>query len=129
MNSIQKQKGGLLFLGIGALVLSILSIAGGVALIVNGAKAVAEQVSVGGIVMLVFGVILCILFVVGFIFATYSIFVGVALKATKGSIKQGNIAKEGGTVNMVKCDKCGTELKTGETACSNCGKKVEDMNK
>jgi RecJ-like exonuclease len=52
--------------------------------------------------------------------------VGTALTATTGSVKQGNIAKDGGTVNMVKCDKCGTERKDGETVCSECGKTFED---
>lgn len=129
MNKIQKQKGALLTMGIVSLVLAVLAIVGGVALIFNGAKTVSRDGSnVGSILMVVFGAIFCILFVVLFVFGIYGVFVASAEKATQGSIKEGNIAKDGGTVNMRKCDKCGTELKDDDTVCPNCGKKV-DMQK
>ena len=130
MNKIQKQKGALLTMGIVSLVLAVLAIVGGVALIFNGAKMASNDGSnVGSILMVVFGAILCILFVVLLVLGIYGVFVATAIKATQGSVKQGNIAKEGGAVNMRKCDKCGTELKDGDAVCPNCGKKVEDMQK
>lgn len=122
MNKIEKQKGGLLGLGIASLIGSVIVIALGVVLIIGGALNLAENVPTAGIIMLVFGGICCILFFATLIFGIYAVWVSVSLKATQGSIKEGNIAKEGGTVNMRKCDKCGTELKDGETVCSNCGK-------
>lgn len=128
MNTIQKQKGWLMGLGIGLMVLSIILICCGVPLLVGGIHAVSDAAnssSAGGVVMIVFGALMCILFAPGLILGIYYLWVGGYLSATKGSIKQGNIAKEGGTVNMVKCDKCGTEIKAGETVCSNCGKPVE----
>lgn len=119
MNSIQKQKGALIGLGVVLLVLSFLSAIFGVILIVSGS---ANLSSASGIIKLVFGIILSLLTFAFCPAGVKCVWVGSALKATKGSIKQGNIAKEGGTVNMKKCDKCGTEIKDGETVCSNCGK-------
>ena len=123
MNKIEKQKGMLVGLGIIAFVMAILTLVFGIILIVHGAGALGEA---GGIVKLLFGILLVILsFPLG-LFGAKCIWVALALNAVKGSIKEGNIAKEGGTVNMKKCDKCGTERKDGETACSNCGKPFEN---
>lgn len=122
MNSIEKQKGALIGVGVALLVLGALSVVFGVILIVSGASNLGGA---AGILKLVFGIILSLL---SFSFVPAGIkcvWVGGALKATHGSIKQGNIAKDGGTVNMTKCDKCGTEIKEGETVCSNCGKPYE----
>lgn len=126
MNTIKKQKGALISFGILSFILAILSSVFGVILTIKGASTVSEG---AGIVKLVFGIILIIAFIPLVIFAIKATFVGFSLTATEGSIKQGNIAKQGGTVNMKKCDKCGTELKDGETECSNCGKKIEDIKK
>ena len=121
MNSIQKQKVLLIGLGVVFIVIAILLASFGGFLTATGAVSLNTT---AGIVKLVFG----ILMLLGFFPCVWAgirfIWVGAVLIAVRGSIKMGNIAKEGGTVNMKKCDKCGTELKEGETECSNCGKKV-----
>lgn len=126
MNKIQRQKGGLLVLGIISFVVAILFVVFGVLLLVKGIGNVADNSTLAvGIIKIVIGAIMCLLFFPSISFGIYAIAITLAMKATKGSIKMGNIAKEGGTVNMRKCDKCGTELKDGETVCSNCGKEFK----
>ena len=122
MNIIQKQKAWLIALGVIAFVVSVLFLVFGLILTINGA---GNLNSATGIVKFVFGLIMLLLSVPACITGVRFVWVGCAMTATKGSIKMGNIAKDGGTVNMKKCDKCGTELKDGETECSNCGKKFE----
>ena len=123
MNTIQKQKGGLVILGILAIIAAVLFAVFGVLLLVRGISNVAAEGTLTvGIIKIVVGAIMCLLFLPTVGFGIYALAITLAMKATKGSIKMGNIAKEGGTVNMRKCDKCGTELKDGETVCSNCGK-------
>ena len=122
MNKIEKQKRALIILGVVIIALSVLSLVFGIVLTVSGAKDLSETIN---IIKLVFGILL-ILVSIPFGWASIKyIWVGAYLTATKGSINEGNIAKEGGTVNMKKCDKCGTEIKDGETVCSNCGKAIE----
>ena len=122
MNTIEKQKRALIILGVVIIALSVLSLIFGIILTVTGAKNLSETIN---IIKLVFGILL-ILVSIPFACASIKyIWVGAYLKATQGSIKEGNIAKEGGTVNMKKCDKCGTQIKEGETACSNCGKEIK----
>lgn len=122
MNSIQKQKGFLIGFGVAVCVAAILFLVFGLVLTITGAGNL-EQVT--GIVRLVFGVLMLLLTAPTLWAGIKYTWLGCAVTATNGSIKQGNIAKEGGTVNMAKCDKCGTELKEGETECSNCGNPVE----
>lgn len=122
MNSIQKQKGFLIGLGVALIVVSILLASFGAFLTARGA---VDLSGAAGIVKLVFGILMLLLFFPAILGGIRFIWVGYSLVATMGSIKQGNIAKEGGTVNMKKCDKCGTELKDGQTECPECGKKFE----
>ena len=126
MNKIQRQKGGLLIFGIIAFIVSILFVVFGILLLVKGIGNVGDDATLAiGIIKIVLGAIMCLLFFPSISFAIYAVSITLAMKATKGSIKMDNIAKEGGTVNMRKCDKCGTELKDGETVCSNCGKEFK----
>ena len=126
MNTIQKQKGGLVILGILAIIAAVLFAVFGVLLLVRGISNVAAEGTLTvGIIKIVVGAIMCLLFLPTVGFGIYALAITLAMKATKGSIKMGNIAKEGGTVNMRKCDKCGTELKDGETVCSNCGREFK----
>ncbi len=122
MNSIEKQKGWLIGISIAMIVLAVAGLVFGIILLVAGISTISTT---AGIIKLVFGIILTLAGMVLLPLGIRWAWIGLALSATKGSIKQGNIAKEGGTVNMKKCDKCGTELKDGETVCSNCGKKFE----
>ena len=126
MNSIQKQKALLIGLGIILVIVSILLASFGAFLTVKGA---VDLSGVSGIVKLVFGILMILAFFPALFGGIRFIWVGCSLIATMGSIKQGNIAKEGGTVNMKKCDKCGTELKDGQTECPECGKKFEEQAK
>ncbi len=123
MNSIKKQKGLLICLGLFALVTSILLLIFGIILIIKGVGNLSET---AGIVRLVVGILMIIFSIPCGISGVRFTWVGFALTATEGSIKMGNIAKDGGTVNMKKCDKCGTEIKDGEIVCSNCGKPFEN---
>lgn len=125
MNKIQKQKGWLIAISVIVLVLSIASICGGVVLLTSGIKGVNDANNAGAIVKIVFGALLSLAFAPGIVLGFRYLWVGLYMTATKGSIAEGNIAKEGGTVNIKKCDKCGTELKDGETVCSECGKSFE----
>ena len=122
MNSIQKQKGWLVGLSIATIIIGIAAIVVGIILLIAGIPAIPE---LAGILKTVLGALLILFGLAGIPVGIRWAWVGLVLKATKGSIKQGNIAKEGGTVNMKKCDKCGTERQEGEEVCSNCGKKFE----
>ena len=122
MNTIKKQKNMLICLAIVLLLLGVGCAVFGVLMLIKG---IANAGDVTGILRIIFASLLLILFIMLTLIGIRWLWVGTALKATEGSIKEGNIAKEGGTMNMKKCDKCGTELKDGETVCSNCGKKFE----
>ena len=129
MNKIQKQKGGLIAIGIIAVVVAILFLAFGILLLVKGIGNVSESSKLAvGIIKIVLGAIFCLLFIPSIGYGIYSIWIGLTLKAMFGSIKEGNIAKEGGTINMKKCDRCGTEILEGEEKCSNCGKEYCKIN-
>ena len=122
MNKIKGQKALLITFGACAIVISILCAVFGALLLIHGIIGIPET---SGIIKTVFGGMLVAIFLALIGFGVRWLWVGLAIKATEGSIKEGNIAKESGTVNMKKCDKCGTELKDGETICSNCGKVFE----
>ena len=126
MNTIKKHKGLLCALGIVSLVFAIGFLVGGILMLVFGIPSLVDGVdTTKGILLVVFGVIAIILFLLSVSFGVYATWIGFHLSATQGSIKQGNIAKEHGTVNMKKCDRCGTEIKNGETVCSECRKPVK----
>lgn len=122
MNTIEKQKKALIILGVVVTFLALASLIIGIVLITLGAK---DLTTTSGILKFTFGMLLTVIAIPLTVAGVKYMWVGGYLKATHGSIKEGNIAKEGGTVNMHKCDKCGTEIQDGETVCSNCGKEVE----
>lgn len=122
MNKIQKQKEMLIAIGIILLALSIGLVVGGIVMLTAGIPAIADNNLVNGVVLVVFGIVSLVLFLPALGIGIYCTWLGFYTSATKGSIKQGNIAKEGGTVNMQKCDRCGTEKAEGQTHCSECGK-------
>ena len=121
MNSIQKKKGALIGLAIAALVFGILLLAGGVLLIVFGAKKLGDSNYVAGVIMLVFGVILALGGPIAMAWGIRYIWVGASLKATKGSIANENLAKTNQSDSVVKCPKCGCTNSKENTNCSNCG--------
>jgi len=120
MNSIEKKKTALIGLSIAILVLALLGLVGGVVLIVFGARNLGESNLVAGIIMLVIGVLLVIAGVIGVLFGIRNIWVGSALKATKGSIAEENLAKTSQSNTVVKCPKCGCTNSIENTNCSNC---------
>lgn len=119
MNKIQKSKGALIGISIGGMVLGLALVVAGIILAIFGGKGLAGDNITGGILKLVFGILMIplggTLIVFGFIFT----FTGASLKATNGSVAEGNLAK--GTVNMNKCHICGHEISEGTDFCANCG--------
>lgn len=113
MNKIEKNKLALQILSIIFLVSSILILILGISMLVGSLA--GEGVKV---VPMVFGIIFILFSVPIFILGFYGIFVGISLKATKGSVAQENLGK--GTVNATLCQKCGTKL-NGEEFCPKCG--------
>ncbi|MGM9970321.1 MAG: zinc-ribbon domain-containing protein [Anaeroplasma sp.] len=123
-NSIVKQKRALIGLSIGSIILGIIALVVGIILIVSGATVVVDKHLEGGL-KIGFGILLIIGFLFFDIFGFYTLFIGSAIKATNGSIKQGNIPMNG-TVNMLKCKNCGSEVEYGQAFCPKCGKSLSD---
>lgn len=123
-NKIEKQKGLLLGLSISGEIIGLALLVTSIILIVLGAKNVSSEHLKGGL-ELGFGILFVL--VAGFfiVFATYTLFIGGALKATKGSIKEDNIPLNG-TVNMIKCKNCGAEVMAGDDFCGVCGASLND---
>lgn len=119
MNKIERGKKGLIIIGVCALVLAVASLIGAVFVIISGVKSVANQVSVANVFELVGGAILVIISFLLVYVGIYFTWVGASMKATKGSIADGDLCK--GTVNMTKCSKCGSQVEAGDEACVNCG--------
>ena len=113
MNKIEKSKTALLVLSIIFLVASVLLLVFGIILLAGSLS--AEKIKV---VEMIFGIICILAFVPFVVLGIYGLFVGTALKATKGSIAQGNLGM--GTVNASLCKKCGNQL-NGESFCPKCG--------
>lgn len=111
----------LMIFSIVALILSLALLGGGIALVVVGA---ISNILAHIISMCIVGAILIILGVVFTIFSMIMFFTSVSMiKAREGSVKDGNRAM--GTVNILKCDKCGEELPDNATFCSKCGTPIE----
>lgn len=119
MNKIEKGKRSLIIIGVCALVLAVASLVGAVFVIISGVRSVADQVTVANVFELVGGAILIIISFLLIYVGIYFTWVGSAMKATKGSIADGDLCK--GTVNMTKCSKCGSEVDPSDEACANCG--------
>ena len=105
------------------LILSLAVLGGGIALVVFGSM----STEVGQIVWKV--IVGALMILLGLAFSGLSITMlstGISmLKINEGNVKDGNRAK--GTVNIVKCDKCGEELPDNATFCSKCGTPVDGM--
>lgn len=125
MNSIQKKKGALIGIAIAALVLGLAALAGGVALSIFGGKDLANEVWVAGGIKLGFGILLGLIGVAGVAWGIRYIWVGSAIKATKGPIAEENLAKDAPGKNVKKCPHCGCTNSAENTVCSNCQKPLE----
>ncbi|MBQ8431227.1 MAG: zinc ribbon domain-containing protein [Clostridia bacterium] len=103
------------------LILAVLGVVGGIALFINGILA-------GGVWGKIWRIALgIVLFLLGSAFGYagfMSLFTAVSmLKNNSGNVKDGNRAK--GTINIVKCDKCGYENEENAEYCKNCGESMK----
>lgn len=110
-------------IGIIVLIVSALLLGGGIALIVfgafnpNGAWAIIWRVALGVLGVILGGILLS---------------VGITMVAVTRSMintEDGNVSDERnsgkGTINIVKCEKCGTKLSDDARFCKACGEPVE----
>lgn len=112
MNKIQRGKTGLLSLGI------ILLLAG------IGCGILAVLCTINGAVdnqwwLWIIAALLYVLALGGLILGIVFTWTALSLKATRGSIAEGNCGI--GTVNMTKCPKCGCTVNATDKCCGNCG--------
>ena len=122
MNKIVRGKKGLIWVGIACFALAILGLVSGILILVSSAKSIAVAVSVGNVFGVIGGIVLCLMSF-GFIAAgIYFVWIGNAIKAINGSIKEGDLCK--GTVNMKKCPECGSEIADGDKVCGQCGESL-----
>lgn len=118
MNKIAKNKKTLLIISAVIMIGCLLLMGGAIALIVCGANVVAEKLALG-IVLILAGALLAILFAGGIVFGAVLFFTGKSLVALNGSIAEENLAK--GTVNMTKCQNCGEPVDPADKFCGKCG--------
>lgn len=120
-NKMQKQKGVLVGVSIAAIIIGIAAIIVGIILCVKhiGNLAINENDLTLNIIGIIGGVILVIGSAILTIWGGYTLWIGLALKATKGSIAETNLAK--GTVNGKVCPKCGCTNTPDSVKCTSCG--------
>ena len=126
MNKLVRGKTSLLIVSIAMIVLSLLCAAGSVGLVVWGAKIVKDAVAIG-VILIVAGSALALMFLSGIIYGFVLYFTGKSLVALNGSVAEENLGK--GTVNMVKCPNCGVELGGADKFCEKCGKDLAKVKK
>lgn len=104
------------------LIVGLLALVGGIVLLVKG-------ITVSGVFSKVWRIILAVVLIFfGGVFSYASImalFTSMGmLKNNSMNVKDGNRAK--GTLNVLKCDKCGYEVEEGAEFCKNCGASLKD---
>ena len=109
MNKIEKGKTALIIFGVILLIGCVLSEIFGIILVCKL-----------DVLSIIFGILLIIIGVFLLLLGIYFVWVGASQVATKGSLKEDNIAKAG-TVNVKLCSKCGNELPAGADFCPKCG--------
>lgn len=109
MNKIEKGKTALIVFGVILLIGCALSEIFGIILVCQL-----------GLWNIIFGVALILIGILLLLLGIYFVWVGASQVATKGSLKEDNIAKSG-TVNAKLCTKCGNELPLGADYCPKCG--------
>ena len=117
-NIIEKQKGWLLAIAIALIVLGALAIAGGITLIFMGTVHSSLAIK---LIEIIGGSLLILLGLGGIVYGIIMLFTGIALKATKETIKEENLAKK---PNEVICPKCGFSNKENTEVCTHCGEKL-----
>jgi len=120
LNKIQKGKRNLIILGITLLVLSILCGVGGV---------LCTVFSEARWWMILIALVLYALGILGLIVSITFIWVGRAMTATIGNIKEGNIPLENGTINAHRCNNCGADLAEDDEFCKECGRPTSNTKK
>lgn len=113
MNIIEKRKSQFQFVGAIILAVGVILAVTGIILIAN--CGFGKDISA---LKLVFGIILLVLGILGVVVGIVFSCTANAIKATKGSIAEDNLGK--GTVNMRKCENCGSEVEEGKTLCAKC---------
>ena len=118
MNKLAKNKKSLIIVSIIIMLASLLLVGGSIALIVYGAKVIAEKLLIG-LVLIIVGSLLGIFFASGIVLGVVFFFTGKSLVALNGSIAEDNLGI--GTVNMVKCQNCGEAVDPKDQFCGKCG--------
>lgn len=118
MNKLVRGKKTLVGISIALIILSLLLVGGAIGLIIWGANIVKDSIILG-IILIIVGVVLSILFLGGVIYSFVFYFTGKSLVALNGSVAEDNLAI--GTENMKKCAKCGSKVNPKENFCSKCG--------
>ena len=113
MNIIEKRKNQLKFIGAIILALGVILAVTGVVLILT--SGIGKDLSVAKLVV---GIVLLVLGVAGLALGVSLSWIASSVKATNGSIAEGNLGK--GTANMNKCENCGAEVEAGVTLCAQC---------
>lgn len=122
LNKLQKGKRFLIGIGIGIILLSLALFAVSIYLLVSGSLGVSVEANASNIIKIVAGAILILLSIPGIVAGIYFTWLGSAMKALNGNIAEENLAM--GTVNMKKCENCGSEINDEDKNCGNCGKSV-----
>lgn len=109
------------------LILAIGAIVGSVFLFIGVSGKFASGATTGGVLSIIFGVILAILGLIGLLFSIVALFVSAGMINTKGSVRDGNRAI--GTDNANLCSKCGRVLAKDDAFCKGCGEPASDKMK
>lgn len=125
-NRIEKEKGFLIALSVIALILGLSAVVGGIVIIANNVASLTStdtEVTSASIVSLVFSIILLFCGALLGAFGVRYLWIGLSIKATKGSVAQDNLSK--GTPNGKVCPKCGCTNTPDSTVCTSCGEKLD----
>ena len=126
MNRLVRGKTSLILVSVAMMFLSLLLTAGSVGLVVWGALIVKSKLALG-LVLIISGSLLSIMFLSGIIYGFVLYFTGKSLVALNGSVAEGNSVF--GTANMKKCSKCGTKVEETDNFCPQCNNELTDARK
>ena len=122
MDKIDRDQKRLAKLSIILIIFGIVMIGLSIGLIIWGVNVLKTSL-VWGIIMIVVGALLILMFLRSTIYAIFwYITAKAAVTTDSGSVKDDIAGK--GTVNMVKCANCGNEVGGKDKVCGNCGKSL-----